>query len=90
MEKQIKPFRTQYIECYEDGMHGLGSFLRWEDHPEMLPSPFSKAAEPIVEELTIDPNAGLQLIACNRFGGNCSSSHPECRKLRGYQKETGV
>jgi len=90
MEEQIKQFQKQYVECHETGLHGKGPFLRWEDHPEMLPAPWSRAAKLVDEELKVNPDAGLQTVSCERFGGTCSSSHPECRKLRGYAETAGV
>ena len=90
MEEQIKQFRIQYVECHDAGMHGKGEFLRWADHPELLPYAWSRAARAINEELKVNPNAGLQTVSCERFGGTCSSSHPECRKLRGYAEKMGV
>lgn len=90
MEKQIKQFHTQYVECHNEGLHGKGEFLRWEDHPELLPYEWSRAAKAINEELKVNPDAGLQTVSCGRFGGTCSSSHPECRKLRGHAEKMGV
>jgi len=52
----------------------------------MLPAPWHKAAKIVAEKLREDPAFGLIPLVCLRFGGECRSSHPECRKLRGYKE----
>lgn len=85
MEEQIKSFRQQFIDCRKDGMHGEGPFMKWKDHPELLPLPWSKAAKMIAEEIKKNPDAGMPTISCKRFGGICTSGNPKCRALRGLK-----
>jgi hypothetical protein len=80
----MKPFHQQYTECHDEGMHGKGEFIKYKEHPDMRPMPWSRAAKIIAEELKVNPEAGIQLVSCKRFGGNCTSGKAECRKLRGY------
>ena len=44
----IKSFRTQFINCSENNLHGTGEFLYFEDYPEYLPMfPNNKMLEAI-------------------------------------------
>ena len=77
-----EPFRTQYLKCHTDGMHGKGPILKWKDHPELWPFCPAKARK-VIEVLKKDPEAGISSVSCLRFGGDCTSAKPECRALRG-------
>lgn len=81
-QKQIKSFREQFVECSDKGFHKPGELLKFKDHPELLPAPWHKAAKTIAKLLKENPEEGLTPLMCLRFGGKCSSSNPECRKLR--------
>jgi len=67
-------------------MHKAGDLQKFKDHLDMLPAPWHKAAKIVAEKLREDPAFGLIPLVCLRFGGECRSSHPECRKLRGYKE----
>ena len=84
-EKEIKPFYDQFSECKRDGFLGKGEPRPFKDYPELLPSPFHKAAKIIAKKLEEDPNFGFDTIACLRFGGECCSGKIECKRLRGYK-----
>jgi|SRR5581483_8888254 len=85
----MKSFREQFIECSKNKLHGDGPFLKWKDHPELLPI-FPKAARAVARVLKKDPEAGLQTISCLKFGGQCSSGHPQCRELRNATRTSQV
>ena len=76
-------FRNQFKECKESNMVESGKFVKWSDHPEFLPLPWSRAAKLITEELKVNPNAGIKMLSCLRFSGDCSSDNERCRKMRG-------
>lgn len=75
-----KGFKEQYLECHARGFHSTGKFISFEHHPEMLPICPTKAKR--IAEKNIK---GFNLVRCGRFGGNCSSAHPGCRRLRGIK-----
>jgi hypothetical protein len=78
-----KLFRDQFVECKESGLVKKGPLKKWKDHPELLPLPWSRAAKLIAEEIQVNPDAGLRMSLCGKFGGECSGANEECRKLRG-------
>lgn len=78
----MKGFREQFIECKNNGYQAKGEFKKYKDYPELLPAPWHKGAKLIADELKKNPEAGVQFIACLRFGGTCSSNHPLCQDLR--------
>jgi hypothetical protein len=80
--RSMRGFREQFIECKNNGYHGVGELQKYKDHPEFLPMPFSKAAKPIAKELKKNPDAGIRFVSCLRFGGTCHSGHPQCQDLR--------
>jgi len=65
-------------------MHKPGELQKFKDHPEMLPAPWHRAAKIVAEKMKGDPDFGLAPLLCLRFGGECNSGNPGCRKLRGY------
>lgn len=74
----MKPFSAQFIECKKSGFNlNPGTFLDFKTHPEMLPADPRKRI--LVERSGVK---GVQLISCDRFGGDCSSGHSRCKKLR--------
>lgn len=79
---EIKPFRAQFQECDKAGLHGKGKFKSFKKHPELLPM-FPK--KKLFEAIKSGELKGIQGIACLRFGGECSSAHKDCKKLRGYE-----
>jgi hypothetical protein len=95
--KGIKPFHKQLCECDELGYRKETVFYSFKDYPSMLPAfPNKKMAEAIKSgEWT-----GNDFVKCGRFidsstddiqmKGMCRSSHPECRKLRGWKDETEI
>ena len=76
------PFIEQFRKCKLAGMLGQGELLKFKDHPERLPHPATKAARSIANVLRDDPDAGIETIACLRFGGRCTSANVKCRALR--------
>jgi hypothetical protein len=79
-----KGFRDQYIECKKQGMVTEGSVQKFKDHPDLLPAFWHPAAPKIAKKLKEDPEFGLASMMCLRFGGECNSGHPQCRKMRGF------
>ena len=79
----MKSFFTQYRECKESKLVKVGPLHSFKDYPGMLPAPWHPAAPKIAELLNKNPDAGLGVMMCLRFGGECSSGHPQCRKMRG-------
>ena len=78
----MKPFQQQFCECAAAGYHGKGSFESFEDHPEKLPMfPTKKMADAIAR----GEFKGIQHTGCLRFGGDCTSGHPQCQELRRMQ-----
>jgi len=85
-QKQIKSFREQFIECGNAELRQPGELQKFKDHPEMLPAPWHRAAKVVAEQLKEDPDFGLTPLICLRFGGECRSDNPGCRKMRGYKE----
>lgn len=75
------------MECEDDGFHKEGEIQKFKDHPELLPAFWHPAAPKIAKLLMEDPEAGLKPVMCLRFGGECTSSHPDCMRLRGWDEE---
>jgi hypothetical protein len=75
-------FYKQFQICKKEGFTGKGEKRPFKDYPELLPSPFHRVAKAIAETLKKDPDFGFDTISCLRFGGECSSAHTECRKMR--------
>lgn len=83
MKPQIKTFRSQYTECKNAGLIKAGTVMKFKDHPELLPMPWHPdAVENVQRLLKENPDEGLTPVMCGRFGGQCKSNHPLCRKLR--------
>lgn len=78
----MKDFRTQYIECRRDKQCVEGPLLKFKDNPHLLPHPVSKAARSVAAALKKNPDEGMKLMLCLRFGGNCNSGQPKCKELR--------
>jgi hypothetical protein len=83
----MRPFSTQYILCDEQGMHKAGELKKFKDYPYLLPSPWHKIGRVVMERLKTNPDEGLTPILCLRFGGECSSRHPDCKAMRNLVKE---
>jgi hypothetical protein len=80
----MKGFRDQYIECKEAGLVQVGRFQSFEDHPELLPRfPRLPKLKKMMQKIQSGELKGLNVMDCKRFGGDCSSGHAECKKLRG-------
>ena len=79
----MKTFHQQFCECKEERLVSEGPLKKWKDHPELLPLPWSRAAKLIVEEVKVNPDAGLRMNLCGKFGGECQSGNEDCRKMRG-------
>ncbi len=73
---KYKGFREQFIECTALGFHKKTRSRPLT--PEMLPLCPSKRKKFLEANIK-----HLKFQVCGRFGGNCSSDHPECRRLRG-------
>jgi hypothetical protein len=78
----MKSFFTQFRECKAANLTATGPIQKFKDHPELLPSPFHRAAKGIAEALAKDPDFGFPVILCVKFGGECSSSQPQCKEER--------
>lgn len=83
-EMNLVTFREQFCICSREGLHADGEYLKFKDHPELLPSPFHRTAKQVAKQLKSNPDFGIQTIACLRFGGTCKSDNPDCQKLRGF------
>lgn len=79
----MKTFQQQFGECSDEGFHKPGDLKTFRDHPELLPPPWHKVYKNIVEAMDKNPDEGMVPILCLRFGGECHSHHPDCKKLRG-------
>ena len=75
----MKSFGEQFRECIKQKLVGHGDFLRYDQHPELLPFCPTKHKKLISKY----KNKGFYLNKCLRFGGVCSSAHKGCQKLRG-------
>jgi hypothetical protein len=78
----VKPFSQQYRECRQAKLTGVGPIKKFKDHPDLLPVRPLRAVKIIAEALKKDPDFGFPFVTCLRFGGECNSGKPECRKLR--------
>jgi len=76
---QTKPFADQFRKCYKEGLTSETEFHSFEKYPNLLPRFPSKE---MVKEIKTGKFNGIDFIKCGRFGGICSSSNVECRKLR--------
>jgi hypothetical protein len=72
----MREYRSQFKYCKAEGFHGVGPYIDYEKNPEMLPF------NPILAKKLKEREKGFNMIACLRFGGVCSSGHPDCKKLR--------
>lgn len=80
MNTKPKLFRDQYLECAELGLNKeKGEFLSFKEHPELIPFLPSKK---MIKDIKSGKWAGIQTIKCGKFGGICSGSNKDCRKLR--------
>jgi hypothetical protein len=77
-------FSTQFRQCKKYGYTGKGKFQAFKDHPEMMPNPISRNGRKVLAAIQSGKLTGLETIACLRFGGECRSDNPGCRKLRGF------
>lgn len=78
----MKSFSQQFTECSKGNMTETGPVQKFKDFPDLLPHPFSKAARPIAKQLAQNPDLGLNVILCKRFGGQCHSNHARCLAFR--------
>ena len=76
-----KLHRIQLSECKEQGYAGETEFWSFKEHPELMPLLPNKL---MMEDIKSGKWTGIDRIKCGRFGGICSSQHPECRKMRGF------
>ena len=84
MEKTIS-FRKQLIECTDAGFCKETVFESFEEHPEMLPAfLFLPKFDKMRKAIESGELKGFDKILCGRFGGECMSNNPGCRKLRGF------
>jgi hypothetical protein len=79
----MKSFIEQYSECKHAKKVKVGPLHRFKDYPGSLPAPWHPTSPKIAKLLDKNPDAGLNVVLCLRFGGECSSGHPQCRKMRG-------
>lgn len=80
----MKPFYKQYQECSQEGFLGVGDFLSFEEHPELLPA-FPKTS--VIQAIKNGDWKGIEKTRCLRFGGICGSKHLDCQKMRKNDKE---
>jgi len=85
----MKSFREQFSECRDNGTSVEGDLMKFREHPEILPHPLlsPKAAKAIVKLVEKDPDAGVHMLVCRKFGGRCSSGNPACRLMRASLEE---
>jgi hypothetical protein len=82
-KENIKPFHTQFCECKKENLVGHTKPLKYKNHPQLCPLPFSAAGRELARVLEKDPNHTFQLCRCLRFKGVCGSHNKKCKKLRG-------
>ena len=75
----MKLHRHQFGECKEQGFLEKNIFKSFKDHPEMLPAFPNQKMQTALES---GEWSGITIFECGRFGGECSSGHPDCRKMR--------
>ena len=75
----MKTHREQFSECEDQGFLEKTIFKSFEDYPNILPLfPNQKMQDAIVSgEMN-----GITIFECGRFGGECSSGHIDCQKMR--------
>ncbi len=79
----MKRFSTQLGECKKKGLTKETEFVSFKDHPEFLPAmPWRKKLQPMMKAIESGKMTGLDFIVCGKFGGRCSSGHPQCKALR--------
>lgn len=84
MTPQIS-FRKQFSECTDAGFCNNTVFESFEEHPENLPAfLFLPKFDKMRKAIETGELKGFDKILCGRFGGDCHSGNPECRKLRGF------
>lgn len=74
-----KSYRNQLLDCKSLGYTKDSEFFSFEDNPNLLPAFPSVEMQKAIKS---GEWSGINLIKCGKFGGICSSSHPECRKIR--------
>lgn len=79
--------RQQMRICESGGLTTGSVFKSFKEHPEFLPNPLFMSKEKFKRLLEA---GGVSLIECGRFGGICSSGHPECQKMRGTHSDTSL
>ena len=75
----MKSFREQFSECDDSGYLKQTIFKSFEEHPEILPA-FPKLN--LLKKIESGRLKGLDFYVCGRFGGECSSKHKDCMKMR--------
>jgi len=84
----MKSFRKQFCECKDSGYLEQTIYKSFKDHPEMLPCmPWRKSLRKMMAAIESGELKGLSSFVCGRFGGECSSGHSDCRKMRELQKD---
>ena len=78
----MKKFSQQFTECHEQGFHE--NTIEQPLTPRMFP-----VCPSIVQKFKEKNITTLSLIECGRFGGVCSSRHPQCKELRGWNIPVG-
>jgi len=75
----MKTHREQFGECEDQGFLNKTILKSFKDHPENLPAFPKKKMRDAIEsgEMT-----GISIFECGRFGGECSSGHIDCQKMR--------
>jgi len=87
----MKSFRKQFCECNDNGFLKNTIFKSFEDHPELLPAlPGLPKLRKMMEAINSGEMKGITIYECGRFGGECSSGHSDCRKMRGFNKDCGM
>ena len=79
----MKSFRKQIIECNNAGFRNETVFESFADHPELMPAfPWKKSLQPLMRAIESGELKGLDKTLCGRFGGDCNSGNPDCRRIR--------
>ncbi len=75
----MKPFQQQFTKCSDEGLTENTQFFSFTEFPQCLPA---FPTEFMVEEIKSGAWKGIDSIVCGKFGGICSSRHPQCQNLR--------
>ena len=76
---KMKSYKHQFTDCTLKGYTNETQFYSFKEHPEMIPTFPSRQ---VLEDIKSSKIAGVTIIKCGRFGGNCDSFNEKCIELR--------